>query len=173
MFKDIFIHGFGHGSYNIKLWGYIDNKGNVIIEPKYYELSYFNDKGYAYGIQLVEKNGYNDQNNEGYIDLNDFINNHTEMFAGLYNKRVVYYRIDKNGQEEEISKMEYYKNCTIGPDKKDDNIIIKENLDKKININIEDILLESIIPLIITLVAIIIIKKIIKKEEKNDIANFK
>ena len=156
----------GHGTVNkVILWGYINDKGNIICEPKYYELSHFNDEGYAYGILLVESEGYDgsyrietDQHDERALK-------EWEILSESYGrKKGIYYKIDKNGKEELISANEYYENINIKKNRQDEDIKLKKNVDRKIYI--EYILEESIFPLILAMLSLIIIKKIIKKDEK-------
>lgn len=162
--KNIFIHGFGHGDdIGIKLYGYINRGGNIILEPLYYELSDFNDEGYAFGIKIIKRQ--NRYENELIKDYEKY--DYTYNFIG----KGVYHKIDKYGNLEEITKEEYYQNYDIEPNKKDENIMLKKNVERIVDI--KHIFLESIFPLIIALLSIIIIKKTIKKEEKNDSTNIK
>ena len=140
------------GSRNYYMYGFINTKGEQIIETKYYELSNFNEEGYAYGIKEEEYVGERDYKEYDYTYT-------------IFNQLGKFYKIDKTGNEEAINRNEYYKNYNIKPKNKDKILNIKK--DVHIKMNIEYILTESIIPFIFVILSILSMKKIIKKDEKN------
>lgn len=191
---------FGHGLYSELEekyeYGYINTSGDYVIEPVYSQLSDFNDNGYAYGIAMTEiKTLYNEltgsnvnltyNDPKSYFDklermddevktkYEEYIVSELSTYSSLkgMGKVGIYYKINKNGSKEKVTETEYYNNRDIKKDEIDENIKLNENV--KVNVNKENIYKKSLIPIIITIISIIIIKKVIKKEEKNDNTNIK
>lgn len=170
-------------------YGYMDNKNHVLIEPKFeYAEDFYNGLA-KIGVKENLNPRFFGHGGGHYINLFGYINNKGDIiiepkyfrlsyfndegyaYGEQLDKETPYYKIDRNGKEEEINLKEYYKNYNIEQSKKDENINLKKQVDRKVDI--EFILLESIFPLMLALLAILIIIKIIEKEEKSDSANNK
>lgn len=169
-------------------YGYIDNKGTVLIEPKFeYAEEFYNGFakigiikfGYAHhGGPIPYKELLGFINSKGkiivqpiYDELSNF-NNFGYAYGTKLDTNETFYKIDKNGNEEEITPSEYYKNYNIKQGPKDENVNLKKQVDRKIDI--ESILLNSVIPILIAaLLVIIIIQKIFEKEEISDSTDIK
>ncbi len=167
-----------HGVSNKFLYGYIRDNGEILLPPLYVELSAF-DKEYAYGLKLVEVRKDKEYNEllSKYAENDDMKIFEKEYFErykhiGLLEYLGRYQKIDRSGNVENITKEEYDKATKKISDREtqeNSEILLKKDID--IKYSLRDILLDSIIPCITAIIAILIISRMIKKEEKNDRVN--